>query len=130
MHWSSNIEVTFRVINNALKKGGVFAFSMALHDTFKELSRSFSVRQLPSFEAVLSVLYALGFFVVHSSEVHESLMFDSSLNALRALKKTGATVCQRPVRGIDKSRLFIKENSVRALDYHVGIFVVEKRFDA
>jgi len=130
LHWSSNIEATFRIVNSALRKRGVFAFSLALCDTFKELSGFFSVRQLPSFEAILSLLYELDFYVVHSSQVHESLMFESSLNALRALKKTGATVCQKPVTGIAKSRLFIKENSVRVLDYHVGMFIVEKRFDA
>ncbi len=126
LHWSTDFTATLASIYTALKTGGCFAFSIPLPGTFNELHRNFSVRNFISSRKISDTLIKFKFRIVQSGVFHESLTFDSTLETLRALKKTGATICQKSRLSFKKNKILIKENLVHQLSYCIGTYIVEK----
>lgn len=127
LHWSAEFFVTLANISAALMSNGIVAFSIPIVGTFDELRPYFNVREFYTQNSVVNMLHQSGFNLKKIHCYKESQSFDNSLNALRSLKKTGATICQIPSNvSYRQNRAAIKDKLINQLTYHIGLFIAEK----
>lgn len=127
LHWSTEFSVTLANIYAALKPNGIVAFSIPIVGTFDELRPHFNVREFYTPDSVVNMLDQCRFNLKKIHCYKESQSFDNSLNALRSLKKTGATICQTPSNvSYQQNRAAIKNKLINQLTYQIGLFIAEK----
>lgn len=127
LHWSICFSTTLQHIHQALKLGGLVAFSIPLSRTFEEIASYCNIRDFYTADTVSNILHQKGFYLKNVQFHQEVLIFDNTLQALRTLKKTGATVCKTSLSSSYKQcRLVIKQDRVKQLSYHTGLFIAEK----
>lgn len=127
LHWSIDFVMTLQHVYNALKSGGLMAFSLPLLGTFNELAPYCSTRHFYSADVISDMLLEQKFNLKSVQCHHELLVFDHTLQALRTLKQSGATVCDVSLpMAYKQCRLAIKKDCVKQLSYHIGLFMAEK----
>lgn len=127
LHWSICFPTTLHHIHRALKVGGLIAFSIPLLKTFEELQPYYNTHIFYTADMISTMLVQKGFYLKNVQHHQERLIFDNTLQALRTLKKTGATVCDISAPSSYKQcRLAITQNQINQLSYHTGLFIAEK----
>jgi len=130
--WSLDFSKTLRVMHDQLCDQGILAFSIPLDGTFDALKPSHR-NTFFSPQIIEAVLQSSRFVIKASQTLNITQQFSSPLEALRSIKKIGATTlmneCVKPSGLLTKNKLkdcFVECENIQ-LAYRIGLFVAEKK---
>lgn len=127
--WSYNLEHSFSIIRNQLKKNALFAFSMPISGTFQEIKPKYRNDFYKATEIVQSLKEA-GFEVVQQCLLSDHQSYNSPYEALQSIKKIGANV-RKDTRLSSNNSKTIQINNVfsdkekTTLTQNIGLFVAK-----
>ena len=119
--WSQNLKQTFQILHNQLVPNGVLAFSMPIDKTFCELHES-RINKFYLENDITDMLKHSGFKLICVSNKFYVQHFNSAREALRSIKKTGASFVNKAMYTNTSLDLL----DIRSLTYHIGFFVAHK----
>lgn len=123
LHWSHSFAHTLNIFSQTLAPGGILAFTMPLHGTFKELPEHVSINCFHSRDEIEKLIQQSGLQTLHSSELTYCQQFSDSLSALRSIKLTGATHVKQRRHNSLRGKSFLNSMSFRQLSYVTGFFL-------
>jgi malonyl-CoA O-methyltransferase len=126
LQWSTKLLHTLEIFHKRLNLHGLLCFSIPLLGTFQEISKSFSLHPLPTFETIEKILIKLGYRIIHSQQKSYLDKFENTLAALRSIKLVGAHHTDvRNNIGL-RGKGCLTEKPTHQLTYVIGFFVAEK----
>lgn len=125
LHWSIDFENTLKKIHAQLQKNGCLVLSIPLQGTFVELQDHLKIHDFFSFEMTQQLLQQQ--FKMLSCETSTiTYYFDNPLDALRSIKRVGATYVNKNKSHTLNKSLLHSINHLRTLTYVVGYFILRK----
>lgn len=126
LHWSPHFSSTLEIIQAALRPKGVAAFTIPLWPTFQELEPYFNIHRFQSGAAVLEQLERKS-VVREKKQWQEVITFSNTREALKSLKQSGVTVCDKKNFSYRKARYALEKSPILQLTYEIGLFIIEKK---
>ena len=126
LHWSLNFETLLKRIDERLSPQGIFAFSIPLADTFKELTPHFAVNHFLSADEIHQHFNKTQRHMIAAHQETVSLSFPDTLSALRYLKRIGVHYTStRRYTGLSGKNM-LESTDINTLTYQLGYFVARK----
>ena len=99
LHWTADLETTFRHIHSNLETDGTFALGMMLKGTLRELHelrneiapQKTPARSLPTYEETVRSLQAAGFKLERRKHSEEEILYSDARAFLKAIHEQGVT---------------------------------------
>ena len=125
LQWSNDLTQLITRYFSRLKRPGLFAFSIPLQDTLRELIPYFSINQFESADILFNFFSDNRISIRHFETQTSILSFANTRDALHSIKKVGANYTRtRTTRRPLKS--FLLSDTINQLTYHIGYFILEK----
>jgi malonyl-CoA O-methyltransferase len=130
LQWSLQLEHLFEHLHQAIQTNGLLAFSVPVEGNFPEIQtthKNIFVSQL----TIERLLQKIGFTILMAESAYYQENFDSPLESLRSLRKTGTTVLvdAQAEQGLSHAKslnhILVDANST-TLTYHIGFFIAQK----
>lgn len=135
LHWFNDLQSFFEKVHGHLQKDGVLAFSSFGEYNFEEIKHSLGISlKYYSLQEQVDLLNN-GFEVLKAVEWTESIRFETPMDVLKHIRKTGTNALSNKPFGKNHLKLFTEEyvklftqddNSV-TLTYHPIIIIAKKK---
>jgi malonyl-CoA O-methyltransferase len=131
LQWSKNFSLLLKQLYNSMNIDGSLAFTIPINGTFKELD-NYHINKFLALNNVISLLNQTGFSVKSAYEKAYTINFNTPVERLRSIKKTGASHFQGTRQSIDKSIFKQLRQSCQSnrqscpLTYNIGLFYAKK----
>lgn len=126
LHWSTNLVSTLANIHSLIKKDGIFACSIPLSGTFKELNHRISLNTFPDTQFMTDELRKSGYDIRLATHKKIILPFKNTLSALQSIKSIGANYVNKRTKQGLCGKSFLNHLHLQQLTYVIGYFIARK----
>jgi len=138
LQWINDFEKNFSQFFSLLKPQGIFAFSLPVTGSLRELDSAniFNFNELPAVENLTSALKKSGFTEILFEQETLKQEFTKGSEALKSLKKIGANHAEKNRNSITKTQLkefdkfclknFSTSNKNIAISWNISYFILKK----